>query len=146
MTPAPDAKKPDETGPPDPRERRSVPRLKLAMPVSVRVLIPEDTFQQRSMNGSSIDLAPGGMSVTIEEMTQDLYLRLLSDRRYIRIAFESPLDAEEVKITGKVVGIDFRKEKAAAASGPCELRVLFEEGKSGDMRKYKAFFSAMNAN
>ena len=146
MTPVPDAKKPDETGSPGMRERRSEPRLKLAMRVSVRVLIPEETFQPRSLTGSSIDVAPGGMSVTVEEMPQDLYLRLLSDRRYIRIAFESPLDAEEVKITGRVVGIDFRKEKAAAPSGPCELRVLFEEGKSGDTGKYMAFISAMSAN
>lgn len=146
MTPVPDEKKPDETGFPDIRDRRSEPRLVHATRVSVQVLIPEETFQPRSMTGSSIDLAPGGMSVTVEEMTQDLYLRLLSDRRYIRIAFESPLDSGEVKITGKVVGIDFRKEKAAAPSGPCELRVFFEEGKSDDTGKYMAFISAMSEN
>lgn len=123
-------------------ERRVNRRIRLELPVSVAIIIPEQTFQARPLKGKSINFGPGGMKLTVEDMTPELSSLLLGERRFIRIAFTSPSDQQEIKVTGRVLGIDFFGAEASGGKGPCDLRVFIDEGMSDTTGRYESFIGA----
>lgn len=126
-------------------ERRRDPRFPLELPVSIEILIPEDSFTPHLFSGISVDFGLWGMSFTVSDIVEDLYHKLLTEPRTIRVAFISSLDHKEIKITGKVVGIEFRSNEDRNEPGPGDFRVFFESGKSGDTTRYMAFINSLGS-
>ena len=126
----------------DQPERRVGRRIRLELPVTVAIIIPEQTFQARPLRGKSINFGPGGMKLTVEDMTPDLSSLLLGERRFIRIAFTSPSDHQEIKVTGRVLGMDFFGAESSNGRGPCDLRVFIDEGMSDTTGRYESFIDA----
>lgn len=120
--------------------KRAFDRYELAVSVTVEILIPEDTFRPHGLSGHTIDVSLNGMQVVLDELRVDLYSRLLSRPRHVRISFRSPVNGESIKLTGRIAWIDYRKPKASDASGPCNLGVTFSEKDDGvDLTRYSQF-------
>ena len=118
--------------------RRSEERFVLSLPVSLDVLIPEQTFTPRRLTGKTNDLSAGGMFLTVDDMPQELYREMIGDPRYVRIAFTDTLNSTEVKVTGKVIGLD-TQVRPGEGSASCNLRVSFPKKAGPAIRPYLEF-------
>ncbi len=127
--------------------KRAHARYELSMPVSAEILIPEDTFRPHGLSGHTEDVSLTGMKIVLDALRVDLYSRLLSRPRHVRITFRSPASGEQIKLTGRIAWIDYRKPKASDAAGICNLGVVFSEKEDGvDLRQYAAFLDGIKVD
>lgn len=129
--------------PPGAAERRAHTRFELRIDMSAQILIPEETFQPRMYVGASIDVSRSGLKVRLEDMHIEDYKKLLSRTRYIRLTFISPLTRNEVKVTGRVMWIDYHKRDSSTPRGPCIVGVFFDPREGGDLTDYRAIVDAV---
>lgn len=126
-------------------DRRGSPRYKLELSLLISILLPEETFQPYKLNAKTLDLSLGGMCLSTDEMTLDLYVKLLGRKRYIRVAFTNPLLNEQVKITGRIIGIDFHESEPSAEGNVSRLRLLFQNGATDNSKPYQEFIENVAA-
>jgi hypothetical protein len=130
---------------PSGKYKRAHARYELRMPVSAEILIPEDTFRPHGLSGYTQDVSLQGMQIVLDALRVDLYTRLLSRPRHVRITFRSPVSGEQIKMTGRIAWIDYRKPKASDAEGACHLGVIFSERDDGvDLRPYASFLDGLD--
>ena len=126
-------------------DRRGCPRYKLELSLLISILLPEETFQPHKLNAKTLDLSLGGMCLSTDEMTLDLYVKLLGHRRYIRVAFANLLRNEQVKITGRIIWIDFDKSEPSTEGSVSRLRLLFQSGATDNAKPYQEFIENIAA-
>ena len=127
-------------------ERRSAPRFVLQLPISATILISATEPDLGPLKGHTTVFATEGMDLRLDDIIHGQYLKLLAKQRYIRITFISFLDDKEIYVTGKILGIDYHKQKVSRESGVCDLKVLFEQGKSSDLSRYFSFVNSLTSS
>lgn len=125
--------------------RRSAPRFVLQLPISATILIPETSSDPVLLEGHTTVFSSSGMDIRLDDFTHAHYLQLLTEQRFIQITFMSFLDDKEVHVTGKVLGIDYHKHKASGETGPCDLRIYFEDAKSIELSRYLSFVNSLTS-
>jgi len=123
---------------------RAHDRFELEMAITVEILIPEDTFRPHGLGGHTVDVSNNGMQIVLDALRVDLYSRLLARPRHVRVTFRNPVNGEQVKVTGRIAWIDYRKPRASDAAGQCNLGVVFSERNDGvDLSQYSDFIKAI---
>lgn len=114
-------------------DRRGTPRFRFEMNVSLQILVPEETFTPIIYDCKTHDVSRGGMRVMIEKLPYMLYKKLLSTTRFARISFNDPFSDAKIKLTYRIVWLDYRKPDPAEKYGPCYMALAIEERDNQDM-------------
>lgn len=123
---------------------RAHDRFEIAIRVTVEILIPEDTFRPHGLSGHTVDVSSNGMQVVLDALRVDLYSRLLARPRHVRVMFRSPVNGGQIKVTGKIAWIDYRKPRATDAAGECNLGIVFSPKEDGvDLSQYADFIKGI---
>lgn len=116
---------------------RAHDRLKYEVPVTVEILIPEETFRPHALKGYTLNISVQGMQVALEEMDANLYTQMLARQRMARVSLEHPRQGKVIGVLGKVAWIDYRKGKKGETTGDCSLGIAFSEKVDGmDLTEY----------
>ena len=124
-------------------ERRKHPRHETDTPFSLQVFLPEDTMQPEWLIGKSVNVSLEGMKVYLESFPTNLFHRLLRQLRQVRVIFESPLNGEEIDLTGHLVWVDYHKPTTSTTSGTCYLGIFFNNQESEFYRRYEQFVESI---
>lgn len=108
-------------------DRRRTPRYRFEMNVSLQILVPEETFTPIIYECNTHDVSRGGMRVAIEKLPNTMYKKLLSTTRFARISFNDPFNGAKIKLTYRIVWLDYRKPDPAEKFGPCYMALSLEE-------------------
>lgn len=116
---------------------RAHDRLKFEVPVTVEILIPEETFRPHGLKGFTLNVSAQGMQVALEKMDASLYSQMLARQRMARVSLTHPRKDKVIGVLGKVAWIDYRKGKNGDSAGDCSLGIAFSEKVDGvDLTEY----------
>lgn len=119
---------------------RAHDRLNLEIPVSVEILIPEETFRPHQLTGATLNVSLKGMQLMLDLLEASVYSKMLISQRMARVTIANPRSGNELKLTGRIAWIDFRNEKAGGTSGACFLGIRFSEKDDGtNLSQYSRF-------
>jgi hypothetical protein len=102
--------------------------VRYEMSIATQILFPEDTFSPVTCGGKTLDMSARGMKLYFDNFPLHFYIKLLARSRMARIRLEDPFDGTELKITGRIVWIDYH-------DGPCFMGLCFDE-KDGNLAPY----------
>lgn len=123
---------------------RAHDRFEIQMAATAEILIPEDTFRPHGLAGHTLDVSHNGLQIVLDALRVDLYSRLLARPRHVRVTFRSPVNGEQIKVTGRIAWIDYRKPRASDAAGACNLGIVFSERTDGvDLTQYAEFIQGI---
>ncbi|MBI3736168.1 PilZ domain-containing protein [Candidatus Sumerlaeota bacterium] len=125
--------------------QRAYPRFELSLPLVAQIIIPEETFQPQGFQGIMQDVSAVGMRIRLDELTLAFYNKLLAKTRYIRVKFLHPLTKKEIKITGRIMSIDYHKPKTEQRAGACLFGIYFDQNEGIDMTEYTSFVACIEA-
>jgi len=128
------------------RERRDDARHHYEMSLALQILFPEETFTPVTYDCKSHDVSLRGMRIVHEQLPLSVYLKLLMTPRYTRLSFTNAFNGEIIKLTGRIVWIDYRKPIATEPGGLCYLAVSFEERENHDLTPYMEFVRGIHAH
>lgn len=121
-------------------------RYAVQLDAECKILIPEATFQPHLLPGQTVNLSDLGMKIIISDIGKALFRDMLGGKRYIRVAFKEPFGNKEVKITGKIVWMDyFNPSKQQDELGPCVVGLDFSEGKDAHNKDYLEFIEHLKS-
>jgi len=123
--------------------QRASERYEVDATIQAQILIPEETFRPEEFRGRAIDMSMQGMKVCLHEFPLNFYNKLLTKTRYIRIQFENPFSGVEIKITGRIVSIDYHKPHATQRTGICFFGVHFDQADGADLTEYTSFIDEL---
>lgn len=124
--------------------QRAADRFDLQLKITAEILIPEDTFRPHALEGHTLDVSSRGMQVQLDGLQGDLFSRLLVRPRHIRIAFDNPATGKQIKLTGRIAWLDYRKKNSSESAGPCNLGVAFSEKEDRvDLTAYADFIASI---
>ena len=124
---------------------RSDPRHQATVPISLCVLIAEETAQPGSLTGKTIDLSAKGMKAHLDQLPHDLYRKLLQGRRSVHIEMLAATD-EPIKFVGNVVWLDCHHVPGSANLETCDLGIALDERWSGPSRsRYASFIESIES-
>jgi len=103
-------------------EKRRNPRFPFLVPVFVRVLIEEETFNPLRFPGQASNISAGGMLVEIEGLSENDYRMLIRRQRMARIHVQIP-EAGDAVFFGKIVWYDYRQTSHGTV---CNLGIAFD--------------------
>jgi hypothetical protein len=109
--------------PPAGEERRRLPRVQVGSPVTVRILVEEQTFSPFQFEGRCENLSRSGALATVQGLTKDTYRLLIQRPRFVRITTDVPGREQPLVLFGKIVWYNFREDPPTPV---CELGVSFE--------------------
>jgi len=104
-------------------EKRRHPRYPYSVPVFVRVLVEEETFNPLRFPGRTTNISLGGMLVEIEGLSENDYHLLIRRQRMARIHTQVAEGEGELVFFGKIVWYDFRRTSQGTK---CYLGVAFD--------------------
>jgi ribosomal protein L36 len=104
-------------------ERRKHPRHIADTPVTVRVLVEEETFSPFVFEGLCENASRSGALVTVSDMTPDVYRKLIRRPRYVRIICQKAGHEQTLTLFGKLIWYDFRDDQETTI---CKLAMAFE--------------------
>ena len=102
-------------------ERRRSPRYELALPVTVRIILEEETFSPLRLSGVTKDISVGGMLVEIDPMPETHYRALIRRARMVRVGLHD--GGIQTVLLGKVVWYDYQR---GADSSRCSVGIAFD--------------------
>jgi hypothetical protein len=82
-------------------------RIPADVPVRLRILIPEETFTPKIIEGRAKDLSTNGMRFVTEEVSQDLFSRLLTGKRHVRCEIHLPDTTADMMLNARVAWLHF---------------------------------------
>ena len=118
------------------------PRYLLRLKISLQILIPEETFSTSSMDASLIDVSAEGMQVRVPKMSFKLYNRMLQRTRLGRITLVRPHTKETIKLTGRIMWMDYHRSAPHQDSASCKLGIFFNP-EDGVDAKYRRFIDSI---
>jgi len=128
------------------KERRDDARHHYEMSVALQILFPEETFTPVVYDCKSHDVSLRGMRIVLELLPLSVYVKLLMTPRYTRLSCTNAFSGEKIKLTGRIVWIDYRKPVATEPSGLCYLAVAFDERDNQNLTQYMEFVRGIHAN
>ena len=114
--------------------RRKQERFPIEPGVPFQILMPEETFQPRSLKAKILDISVGGMKLLVPGLPQDLYNQLILGKRSGRAILTDPISGEQIRVTGLILWYDYR-----SPDGDCLMDVHMNESVTGNLDDYKAF-------
>ena len=127
------------------KDKRGETRVPIQTGVTIEFLSATETWRPSVQVGHSIDVSLRGTKVFLGELPTAIYNRLLHDYRRVLVTFNEPETNSQIQIAGQIIWIDYHKNKAGEASGPCYLGVFFEDVKSKDVARYQKLIDALQA-
>lgn len=118
------------------------PRYVMKLGISVQILIPEETFSTKSMDARVVDLSAQGMQIRFPALSEELYHRLLHRTRLARIRMVHPIRQDIIKITGRIIWIDFHKSNRDKKDASCNMGIFFMP-EDGVDNKYREFIESV---
>ncbi|MEN6627577.1 MAG: PilZ domain-containing protein [Candidatus Sumerlaeia bacterium] len=106
--------------------RRVSRRFQAAIKARLRILFPEETFTPIEYECVTQDVSESGMRIVVDRLPTALYFKLMASIRYARISLLDPCGGGDVKLTGKIVWIDYRSGLADQPDGSCQMGISFE--------------------
>ena len=76
--------------------------------------------------------------MTVDDLPKDSYREMIGHPGYVRLAVTDTLKSTEVKVTGKVIGLD-TQVRPGEGSASCNLRVSFPKKAGPAIRPYLEF-------
>lgn len=126
--------------------KRSHDRYEIELDLLLQILVPEETFTPRGLEGKTIDISARGMKIVIPQLTTDFYTKLIKGTRYMRIVLNDPQNGEPIKLTGQIAWFDYHKPSAATEAGPCYMGIQFDERSGASLPSYEALFALLKSN
>lgn len=85
----------------DPKDNRQSERVMVALPATISILIPEQTFRPITQNCEVVDISERGAMINVQ-ISPESYTQMLRKTRYCRLEFP---DHDELpkKVTGRAV-------------------------------------------
>ncbi|MBM3333381.1 PilZ domain-containing protein [Candidatus Sumerlaeota bacterium] len=105
-------------------DRRRYPRYEYAIPVVVRVLIEEETFNPMMFLGKTCNVSTGGMMVEVPDFPETTYRQLVRSQRPVRVHAQLPDEKDECIFFGRIVWYDYRR---IGPKPSCRIGVAFEQ-------------------
>ncbi len=118
-------------------------RYELELELTAQIVIPEETFKPEVFKGRTQDVSAAGMGIVLENLSQDFFKKLLPKSRYIRLNFNNPISNRAIKITGRIMSIDYHKPKAEEPTGRCFFGIYFDKNEGVDLSDYVRFVEAI---
>lgn len=115
---------------------RAHDRLQFETPVSVEILIPEDTFRPQTFTGFTLNISLKGMQVALELLGSELYAKMLMRQRMARVTLTHPGTGRAISLMGRIAWIDFRKSSSGQKTGDCCLGLTFSEKDGVNLGEY----------
>ena len=113
--------------------------------VSVQVLDPAGEFRFPLMKGQAIDISLSGMRLQINDLSRELYARLISKVRYARLALFDPQQDEEIELMGRLVWFVYQNNRASDPSGKCSLGIALDKSDGKQPLAYSRFVDRIAA-
>lgn len=130
---------------PAPEFTRVHDRFEVSLDLTLQILIPEDTFTPRGLDGTTMDISARGMKVSIPKLSGEMYTKLLKGTRYARVCFVNPVNDEQIKLTGQVAWFDFHKPSATTPNGTCYMGIQFDEKTGPALAQYEQLIHSLDA-
>jgi hypothetical protein len=124
--------------------KRSHNRFAIELDISLQILIPEETFTPRGIEGKTIDISARGMKIVALKLPPEMYTKLIKGTRYMRVVFTSPIDSELIKMTGQIAWFDYHKPSEANA-GQCFMGIQFDEKSGPGIEAYEKMLSSIRS-
>jgi hypothetical protein len=105
------------------RERRAQPRHVANLPVTVQVLVEEQTFSPFVFDGVCDNISRSGALVAVRDLSKNTYTTLIQRRRFIRVSGHLPGRETPITLFGKLIWFDFQD---VPGSSMCKLAMSFE--------------------
>jgi len=105
-------------------ERRRNPRYEFSVPVFLRVLVEEETFNPMRFPGRSCNISAGGMSIEIENLSEDRYKTLIRGQRPVRVHVQASEAGGEAVFFGRILWYDYRRNSRGTS---CQIGLAFEQ-------------------
>jgi len=104
-------------------ERRRFPRYDFRMPVFVRILVEEETFNPMRFPGHTRNVSLGGLLIETDGLSENDYKMLIRRQRMVRVHAQIPGVEGEVVFFGKICWYDYRCTSRKTA---CTVGISFE--------------------
>jgi len=127
-------------------DRRDQTRHRHEMSVTLQVLFPEETFTPVTYTCKTHDVSLRGMRVVLDRLPLTLYNKLLSSTRYARISFTNALNGGKIKLTGRIVWLDYRKPRSTELNGLCYMAVSFDDRDNQDLTHFTEFVQGIQTH
>lgn len=109
------------------------------MAATLRVILPEETFQPRELSARVSNVSPRGMRLTVEDLDFDLYRRMMTGRRFARIEMADPEETERIKVSGTIVWLEFHGTGESKIPGICDVGLEFDKSTTANLGDYEKF-------
>lgn len=123
-------------------ERRRVRRFDVELPVTVRILVEEQTFSPFSFEGVCSNISGSGALAKVRDMTMETYKLLIHRSRYVRLTCNPEGREKPLLLFGKVVWYDY---KEAPAPSICQLGINFEQMEDDVVRDLESYLETLSA-
>ena len=114
--------------------RRTHERFAMEPGIPFQILMPEETFQPRSLKARILDISVGGMKLLVPGLPQELYSKLILGKRSGRAILTDPISGEQLRVTGLILWYDYR-----GPDGDCLMGIHMNESVTGNLNDYEAF-------
>jgi len=113
----------EQQGKPVSVERRRHSRRLVHLPVTVHVLVEEETFSPFTFQGVCENISVSGALMAVRDLSKATYVKLIQRPRYIRLACRLPGHDQPVQLFGKLIWFDFQEQPGQSI---CKLATAFE--------------------
>ena len=118
------------------------PRYLLRIKIGLQILIPEETFSTSAMDARLMDVSAEGMRIRVPKLTFKLYNRMLHRTRLGRVTLVHPHTDETIKLTGRIMWMDYHRSEPHQESARCEMGIFFNP-EDGVDAKYRRFIESV---
>ncbi|GAB4321573.1 MAG: hypothetical protein Kow0059_16230 [Candidatus Sumerlaeia bacterium] len=123
-------------------ERRRYIRRNVNWPVKVELMIPEETFRPQALNGTIRNISCRGMLVTLYEMEQSLYRKMLAAQRYMKVYLDHQDSNLSLDIVGKIVWVDYHSNAQPRVF--CNVGLYFDNLVPVEERQINKLLDSLN--
>lgn len=113
-------------------------RLRLKIPAQIYIVLLEETSRPQRRTGIIVDLSLHGLKVFLPDVDPDFEKKLMRSDRYMRVSFFSPIDEIEVRLTGRIVWLNYSSKERRL-----EAAMLFEELQTLEVKALKSILLAL---
>lgn len=111
----------------DMEDRRHFQRVHWESPMTIKVLLPEETFRPKEMECVSFDICESGIGVRFKKLSPDFYNLLKKTTRYLEGEIMIPGSKEKTSFRGRIAWID---NFSSYANQECKMGIEFTKVQS----------------
>ncbi len=104
--------------------------------ISLQILIPEETFTPIEYACATHEFSSRGIRIGLEQLPSSIYVKLMSHPRYARITMCDPLRGNKIKLTGRIVWLDYQHNSGDTLNGSCQMAISFENQDKKDLSNF----------